>query len=207
MDMNDRSLRDVVTGLGGRVNGYPRQTGFDITAASEIMGLVAVARDLADLRERLGRITVGQTFEGEAVTAEDLARGRLDDRAAEGRDQAEPRPDARGAARVRPLRAVREHRARQQLARRRPRRAQARRVPRHRVRLRLGHGDGEVLRHHLPDRRPAAERGRARRDRSRAQAPRRERSTAAPRRSRRARPTSRGTSGSSATSASRPSSA
>ena len=78
MDMNDRSLRDVVTGLGGRVNGYPRQTGFDITAASEIMGLVAVARDLADLRERLGRITVGQTFEGEAVTAEDLhAAGSL----------------------------------------------------------------------------------------------------------------------------------
>ena len=72
MDMNDRALRDVVTGLGGRVNGYARQTGFDITAASEIMGLVAVARDLADLRERLGRITVGQTFEGEPVTAEDL---------------------------------------------------------------------------------------------------------------------------------------
>ena len=72
MDMNDRSLRDIATGLGGRVNGYPRQTGFDITAASEIMGLVAVARDLADLRERLGRITVGSTFEGEPVTAEEL---------------------------------------------------------------------------------------------------------------------------------------
>ena len=78
MDMNDRSLRDIVTGLGGRVNGYPRQTGFDITAASEIMGLVAVARDLGDLRARLGRITVGQTFEGEPVTAEDLkAAGSL----------------------------------------------------------------------------------------------------------------------------------
>jgi formate--tetrahydrofolate ligase len=72
MDMNDRSLRDVVTGLGGRVNGYPRQTGFDITAASEVMGLVAVARDLHDLRERLGRITVGQTFEGVPVTAEEI---------------------------------------------------------------------------------------------------------------------------------------
>ena len=72
MDMNDRSLRDIATGLGGRVNGYPRQTGFDITAASEIMGLVAVARDLADLRERLGRITVGSTFEGEPVTADEL---------------------------------------------------------------------------------------------------------------------------------------
>src|SRR6187431_1535871 len=72
MDMNDRSLRDIVTSLGGRVNGYPRQTGFDITAASEIMALVAVARDLGDLRARLGRITVGQTFEGEPVTAEQL---------------------------------------------------------------------------------------------------------------------------------------
>ena len=72
MDMNDRSLRDIATGLGGRINGYPRQTGFDITAASEVMGVVAVARDLADLRERLGRITIGSTFEGEPVTAEEL---------------------------------------------------------------------------------------------------------------------------------------
>jgi formyltetrahydrofolate synthetase len=72
MDMNDRNLRNIVTGLGGRAHGAPRETGFDITAASEIMALVAVARDLADLRERLGRITVGQTFEGQPVTAEDI---------------------------------------------------------------------------------------------------------------------------------------
>jgi formyltetrahydrofolate synthetase len=72
LDMNDRSLRDVVTSLGGRANGYPRQTGFDITAASEVMALVAVARDLADLRRRLGDITVGQTYGGERVTAEQL---------------------------------------------------------------------------------------------------------------------------------------
>ena len=72
MDMNDRNLRNVITGLGGRAHGAPRETGFDITAASEIMGLVAVARDLADLRERLGRITVGQTYEGEPVTAEEI---------------------------------------------------------------------------------------------------------------------------------------
>jgi formate--tetrahydrofolate ligase len=78
LDMNDRSLRDVVTGLGGKANGYPRQTGFDITAASEIMALVAVARDLHDLRERLGKITVGQTYEGEPVTADQLrAAGSL----------------------------------------------------------------------------------------------------------------------------------
>src|SRR6187397_2236706 len=72
MDMNDRNLRNVITGLGGRAHGAPRETGFDITAASEIMGLVAVARDLGDLRERLGRITIGQTVDGEPVTAEDI---------------------------------------------------------------------------------------------------------------------------------------
>jgi formate--tetrahydrofolate ligase len=72
MDMNDRALRDIAIGLGGRANGYPRQTGFDITAASEVMAIVAVARDLFDLRERLGRITIAFTFEGEPVTAEDL---------------------------------------------------------------------------------------------------------------------------------------
>jgi formate--tetrahydrofolate ligase len=78
LDMNDRSLRDVVTGLGGRANGLPRQTGFDITAASEIMALVAVALDLQDLRQRLGAITVGQTYDGEPVTAERLrAAGSL----------------------------------------------------------------------------------------------------------------------------------
>jgi len=71
-DMNDRALRDITVGLGGRANGYVRQTGFDITAASEIMAIVAVSRDLHDLRERLGSITVGNTYEGEPVTAEQL---------------------------------------------------------------------------------------------------------------------------------------
>src|SRR5213080_1899145 len=72
VDINDRALRDIVVGLGGKANGYTRQTGFDITAASEVMAIVAVARDIFDLRERLGGITVGRTFEGEPVTAEDL---------------------------------------------------------------------------------------------------------------------------------------
>src|SRR4051794_10054512 len=72
VDINDRALRSIVVGLGGRVNGYTRETGFDITAASEVMAIVAVARDLFDLRERLGRITVGYTWEGEPVTAEQL---------------------------------------------------------------------------------------------------------------------------------------
>ena len=72
LDMDDRALRQVVVGLGGAANGYPRETGFDITAASEVMAIVAVAHDLADLRARLGAITVGQTFEGEPVTAEQI---------------------------------------------------------------------------------------------------------------------------------------
>jgi formyltetrahydrofolate synthetase len=72
VDVNDRTLRDIVIGLGGRANGHVRQTGFDITAASEVMAIVAVASDLDDLRRRLGAITVAQTFEGESVTAEQL---------------------------------------------------------------------------------------------------------------------------------------
>ena len=72
VDINDRALRDIAIGLGGRANGYVRQTGFDITAASEVMAIVAVARDVFDLRARLGAITVGSTYEGEPVTAEQL---------------------------------------------------------------------------------------------------------------------------------------
>ncbi len=72
VDMNDRALRSVVIGLGGRANGYVRETGFDITAASEVMAITAVARDLFDLRTRLGAITVAYTWDGEPVTAEQL---------------------------------------------------------------------------------------------------------------------------------------
>src|ERR687897_545540 len=72
LDMNDRALRTIALGLGGRANGYPRESGFDITAASEVMAILAVSRDLHDLRQRLGAITVGYTWEGEPVTAEQL---------------------------------------------------------------------------------------------------------------------------------------
>ncbi len=72
VDINDRALRNIVVGVGGRANGYVRETGFDITAASEVMAIVAVARDLHDLRARLGAITVAYTFEGEPVLADDL---------------------------------------------------------------------------------------------------------------------------------------
>ncbi len=72
LDVNDRSLRNIVSGLGTREDGIPRETGFDITAASEVMAVLALSTSLHDLRERLGRIVVGFTSEGEPVTAEQL---------------------------------------------------------------------------------------------------------------------------------------
>ena len=72
VDVNDRALRQIAIGLGGRANGYPRESGFDITAASEVMAIMAVARDLRDLRARIGRITAAYGHDGSPVTAEDL---------------------------------------------------------------------------------------------------------------------------------------
>ena len=72
IDLSDRALRNVVVGLGGREDGVPRETGFDITAASEVMAILALTTSLTDLRERLGRIVVGTTRDGTAITAEDL---------------------------------------------------------------------------------------------------------------------------------------
>ncbi len=67
MDMNDRSLRKIVLGLGGRFQGIPREGGFDITAASEIMAILCLANDMDDLRQRLDRILIGYTYKGKAV--------------------------------------------------------------------------------------------------------------------------------------------
>lgn len=75
MDVNDRALRNAVIGLGSRDDGIPRQSGFDITAASEVMAVLALSTSLQDLRQRLGRIVVGYTRQGEPVTAEDLKAG------------------------------------------------------------------------------------------------------------------------------------
>ena len=72
VDMNDRQLRHIVDGLGGRVNGVPREDGFDITVASEVMAIFCLATSIRDLKERLGRIVVAYTFDGKPVTAHDL---------------------------------------------------------------------------------------------------------------------------------------
>ena len=73
VDMNDRALRQIVTALGGAANGYPREAGFDITVASEVMAIFCLASDLADLQRRLGQIQVGQTRDKKPVTARDLS--------------------------------------------------------------------------------------------------------------------------------------
>ena len=72
VDMNDRQLRNIVDGLGGRMQGVPREDGVDITVASEVMAVLCLAADIPDLKERLGRMVVAYTFEGKPVTASDL---------------------------------------------------------------------------------------------------------------------------------------
>lgn len=78
VDMNDRQLRNVCDGLGGRVNGVPREDGFDITVASEIMAVLCLAKDIDDLKDRISRIVVAFNYEGKPVTAGDLkAQGAM----------------------------------------------------------------------------------------------------------------------------------
>ncbi len=73
VDMNDRALRSIVSSLGGATNGFPREAGFDITVASEVMAIFCLATDLADLQRRLGQIQIGQTRDKKPVTAQDLS--------------------------------------------------------------------------------------------------------------------------------------
>ena len=78
LDLNDRALRHVVIGMGGKAHGVPRETGFDITVASEMMAILCLSRDLMDMKERLGRIVIGYTRSGRAVCADELgATGAL----------------------------------------------------------------------------------------------------------------------------------
>lgn len=72
MDMNDRSLRNIIVGLGGKANGTPREDGFNITVASEVMAILCLSADLMDLKKRLGKIIIGYTYAGKPVTAKDL---------------------------------------------------------------------------------------------------------------------------------------
>ena len=72
VDLNDRALRSVIIGLGGKANGVPRETGFDITVASELMAILCLATDLMDLKDRIKKIVIGYTYDGQAVTVQDI---------------------------------------------------------------------------------------------------------------------------------------
>jgi formate--tetrahydrofolate ligase len=72
VDVSDRALRNIVIGLGGEINGIPRETGYDITVASEVMAILALTTGLKDLRQKLAKMVIGSTYDGKAVTAEDL---------------------------------------------------------------------------------------------------------------------------------------
>ena len=72
VDLNDRALRSIICGMGGTANGIPRETGFDITVASEMMAILCLAKDLDDMKERIGKIIVGYTYDGNPIKAEDL---------------------------------------------------------------------------------------------------------------------------------------
>ncbi|GAG48943.1 unnamed protein product, partial [marine sediment metagenome] len=72
MDVSDRALRNIIIGLGGKADGVPRESGFDITVSSEVMAILALTTGLKDLRQKLSKIVVASTYDGKAVTAEDL---------------------------------------------------------------------------------------------------------------------------------------
>ena len=156
VDMNDRALRHITSSLGGVANGYPREDGFDITVASEVMAIFCLARDAKDLEERLGRIVIGYTRERAPVRADAvLAPGPMTV-LLEGRHRAESGADPRTQSGVHPRRAVRQHRPRLQLGHRHPRRVETRGLRGHRSRLRRRPRCGKILRHKMSQRRPCA---------------------------------------------------
>ena len=159
LDVNDRSLRNVVIGLGARMDGVPRESGFDITAASEVMVILTLshvaARPARAARPDRGRHDrVRRTGHRRGPRR----RGR-DGRDLEGRDQAQPPADARGRPGARALRPVRQHRHRYVVGDRRPDRAVPRGRRGHRGRLRLRHGRRAVLRREVPGGRARARPG------------------------------------------------
>ena len=115
LDMNDRALRHIVIGLGGHSQGVPRESGFDITAASEVMAILCLADSPADLRARLDRILVGYRHGWRAGAGEVDRRDRCDGRDLERGHDAQPGPDGRVNAGIRAWRSVRQHRPRLQL--------------------------------------------------------------------------------------------
>ena len=122
LDMNDRALREIVVGLGGPANGFPREDGFDITVASEVMAAFCLSETIEELEERLGRMVVAYTRGKKPVTAQRPEGVRRDDGAAAARAAAQSRADAGGQPGADPRRPVRQYRAWLQFGRRDARR-------------------------------------------------------------------------------------
>ena len=153
IDTNDRMLRQITIGQGPEEKGFTRSTGFDIAVASEIMAILALATDLADMRDRLGRMVIGTNRSRRTDYRRRYRRQRRADGPDERRDHAQSDADHRGHAGVRACRTVRQHRARQFVDRGRSDRAQAGRpawLRAHRSGLRRRHGFREILQHQVP---------------------------------------------------------
>ena len=109
VDMNDRYLRDIVIGLGGSLNGVPRETGFDIVPSSEIMAILCLSRSYNELKDKIRKILLSYTYDDKPIVAGDLKVGGRGDLAPEIRPAAQPGADYRGCAGHPPRRPVREH--------------------------------------------------------------------------------------------------
>ena len=139
VDLNDRALRNVIVGLGKRFDGVPRQTGYDITVASEIMAILALTTSLQDMRQRIGKMVVAYDKSKNPVTAEDIQRGRRRHRLDERRDQAEFDAVAGEHAGPGARRPLRQYRPWQLLHHRRHDRHEMRRLCRDGIGLRRGY--------------------------------------------------------------------
>lgn len=150
VDMNDRQLRNIIDGMGKPVDGVMRPDGFDITVASEVMAVFCLAKDISDLKERLGNILVAYAKDGSPVYAKDLkAHGAM---AVLLKDAIKPNlvQTIEGTPALRTRRPVRQHRPRLQLRNRNPSGETPCRLRRNRSRLRRGFGRGKILRHQMP---------------------------------------------------------
>ena len=150
LDINERALRNIIIGLGTKEDGVTRQTGFDITAASEVMAIFALCTSLKDMRERLGRIVVGYTVAGDPVTAGGAPRRRRDGCDHARRAQAQPDADTRGHPGARTCRPLRQYCPWQQQHHCGPDRYPWWRLSHHRSRFRCRHGRRTVLQHQMP---------------------------------------------------------
>ena len=156
VDVNDRALRNVIVGLGGRLDGRPWETGYDITVASELMAILALvdghdyASALRNLRNRCGRVVFGSDKSGRPITLEEI--GVAGAVTVLMRDTLHPTimQTLEGPGRLRPRRTLRQHRPRQLLDPRRPGGPASRRLRDNRIRVRRRYGHGEVLEHKVP---------------------------------------------------------